>query len=316
MMKMVLAKEVMTCDPTPRRSVPTFRLLNNQDHDLFEHFLKSHMATSMFMRSNARRSGLKFKPNQDYSASYWGAFDQDQLKGVLSVNWNGNLMIQVPDEARLKKFFYFVQSHTPSNTFIKGILGPDLQAQQILTYLNPLPENLMLSRLEICYHLTLKNMIYPPRLNDGTWRCRLANRQDLDVLIPWQIAYDVEALQIDSRQTDTSDIVQKELTKRIARAEIFVLEDRGQCVARADYNATLPDIHQIGGVWTPPEFRNRGYARAVVAGACQVAHHHGVEFATLFTNNPAAMRAYESLGFCQVDHYHITLFKNPVCLVS
>lgn len=292
-----------------------FRLLKNQDYDIFEDFLKNYVATSMFMRSNARRAGLEFKPNQDYSADYWGAFEDDQLKGILVLNWNGNLFIQAPDDKILSKLFHFFQQTATSNYLIKGVLGPDHQARQILAWLKPLPDNLLFSVAEVSYNLILKNMTLPPQLLDGTWTCRLATLQDLTVLTPWMVDYGIETLNAAPNKPDAYDIAQEELSKKIDLGEIFVLEDKGRCVAKADYNATLPYIYQIGGVWTPPEFRGRGYARAAVGGALRAAREKGVEMGTLFTKNPTAVRAYESLGFRQIDHYHITLFKEPICLI-
>ena len=66
---------------------------------------------------------------------------------------------------------------------------------------------------------------------------------------------------------------------------------------------------QIGGVWTPPEFRGRGYARGVVAGSLVVARKHGVQRAVLFADpaNDTARRAYLYLGFRIVGDYGLVL---------
>ena len=72
---------------------------------------------------------------------------------------------------------------------------------------------------------------------------------------------------------------------------------------RAD--SQVRDNVQIGGVWTPPELRGRGYARRVVAGALRVAEGEGVRRAVLFTENPAARRSYEALGFRQVGEFGV-----------
>nr|WP_274517504.1 GNAT family N-acetyltransferase [Fortiea contorta] len=63
--------------------------------------------------------------------------------------------------------------------------------------------------------------------------------------------------------------------------------------------ARLPDIVQIGGVWTPPALRGKGYAKSVVAGSLLAAKTQGVERAILFTNrqNSAAQAAYRGIGF-------------------
>ena len=67
---------------------------------------------------------------------------------------------------------------------------------------------------------------------------------------------------------------------------------------------------QIGGVWTAPALRGRGYARCAVAGSLQTARERGVLHAVLFTGetNPAAQAAYVAIGFRPVGDYAILLF--------
>ncbi len=78
-----------------------------------------------------------------------------------------------------------------------------------------------------------------------------------------------------------------------------MLERGGEPVAYAAYNAALPTCVQIGGVWTPPLLRSRGYARAAVAGALLAARERGVPRSVLFTeeDNHPAKAAYRALGY-------------------
>jgi predicted GNAT family acetyltransferase len=90
-----------------------------------------------------------------------------------------------------------------------------------------------------------------------------------------------------------------------------VLDLSGVPVAYAAFNAMLPDTVQLGGVWTPPEFRSHGYGRSVVAGALLAAREAGAGRAVLFTNsdNHAAQSAYRSLGFARVGDYGLVIFR-------
>lgn len=68
---------------------------------------------------------------------------------------------------------------------------------------------------------------------------------------------------------------------------------------------------QIGGVWTPPEGRSRGYGRCVVAGALQMAISDGVDRSILFTepDNVGARRAYRAIGFRPIGTYGVVFFR-------
>lgn len=287
------------------------RKLSNEDFQAFDDFLKNYTETSMFMRSNARRAGLVFEKGKDYSAEYMGTFINDKIVGVLALNWNGNLMIQSPNKDILFQLLGFAAQTNPLFT-IRGILGPDDQARQILEWLHVDEKNLLMSAEEISYSLNIDKMAVPKNLSEGLWQCRLAVPADLPILGPWRVEYDKEALNLNP--PDALSLAENETLHKIALGEIFVLEVQGKLVSRADYNATLPEVYQIGGVWTPPDLRGRGYARAATAGAILAAKSNGVKKAVLFTNNTIAIKCYESLGFTAVSKYHLSFLKEAIVL--
>ncbi len=98
-----------------------------------------------------------------------------------------------------------------------------------------------------------------------------------------------------------------ELALVYERDSNWVLEDGG-LVSYSAFNARLPDIVQIGGVWTPPELRGRGYGRAVVAGSLLDVRALGVRRAVLFAEREDAKRAYAGIGFRVVGEYGLVLF--------
>jgi predicted GNAT family acetyltransferase len=92
-----------------------------------------------------------------------------------------------------------------------------------------------------------------------------------------------------------------------------VLEVDGAPVAYRQFNATLPEVVQVGGVWTPPSLRSRGYARAVVAGSLLAARAEGARRGVLFTGeeNVAAQRAYAAIGFRRVGDWGLLFLARP-----
>jgi predicted GNAT family acetyltransferase len=78
------------------------------------------------------------------------------------------------------------------------------------------------------------------------------------------------------------------------------------------FTARVPECVQLGGVWTAPSDRSRGYARSVVAFALLSAQREGVKRSVLFTDrgNHPARRAYEALGYRQVGRYGLVLFSD------
>ena len=72
--------------------------------------------------------------------------------------------------------------------------------------------------------------------------------------------------------------------------------------------ATRPQIKGIcvGGVYTPPVFRRRGYARALVAEVSKELLVRGYELTNLFTDlsNPTSNKIYQEVGYKPVADYH------------
>jgi predicted GNAT family acetyltransferase len=89
----------------------------------------------------------------------------------------------------------------------------------------------------------------------------------------------------------------------------WVLVEDGRPVAYSIFNAELEDMVQIGGVWTPPELRGRGYGGGVVAGSLVHARSRGVTRAVLFAERADAKRAYRRIGFRSVGEYGLLLFR-------
>jgi predicted GNAT family acetyltransferase len=98
------------------------------------------------------------------------------------------------------------------------------------------------------------------------------------------------------------------------RGWTWLLEDRGQPVATSSFNTAIAEAVQIGGVWTPPELRRRGYGRAVVAASLGSARAGGATAAILFTgvDNLPAQRAYQALGFSRIGDYRLLLLRQGI----
>lgn len=72
-------------------------------------------------------------------------------------------------------------------------------------------------------------------------------------------------------------------------------------------NAVRPQIKGIciSGVYTPPEFRRKGYARALVAEVSKEMLSRGFELTNLFTDlaNPTSNKIYQEVGYEAVCDY-------------
>lgn len=90
-------------------------------------------------------------------------------------------------------------------------------------------------------------------------------------------------------------------------ATFLVAERDGAIVSSALTNAETSDLAMIGGVWTPPEHRGQGLARATVSALCQHLLNAG-KTPVLYWDNPAAGKVYRTLGFRQIGTWRAVRF--------
>ena len=141
----------------------------------------------------------------------------------------------------------------------------------------------------------------------GRVSCRPPLPSEYSTLYAWRIGYELETLGRSDDATLRANAAGW-MDGYIADRAVWVAVADGQPVSMSMFNARLPDIVQVGGVYTPPEARGHGYARAVVAHSMLLAQQDGAERAVLFTSNPSAVRSYEAVGFRRTGTYGLVLF--------
>ena len=278
----------------------TIRLLGPGDETRLEAFLAAHADSSLFLRANLHRGGLADQ-GREFQGTYAAALEGGRITGVAAHYWNGVLIFQAPVAAvRLAHAAAAVTGRS-----IIGLVGPWTQVDEVRTGLGR-DRSVSTSSREALFALPLANLIVPAALAVGRVACRLATPRDLDLVTSWRIASEMEL----SGAQDTSQLRAEEARGAemlVTCGDAFLLEAGGRVVSLCTHNARISDMVQIGSVWTPPELRGRGHARAVVAGAVVAA---GARRAVLFTGegNIPAQQAYRALGFERVGNYGVVRF--------
>jgi RimJ/RimL family protein N-acetyltransferase len=281
------------------------RVLLDADADAMRAFLAPRAATSMFLLSNSLAAGL-VDHGQLLQATYVGAFDAGELVGVAAHCWNGMLLVQAPPELIAPSVVHELAraAVARSSRAVTGFSGPADQVAVIRgAFALPPPA---VDEVEQLYELALTDLRVPDALARGDVRCRRPTADERSQVVAWRHAYHLESL----AATDGDELVARvvrETDGAIARQQLWVLESAGGIVATTAFNARIPSTAQVGGVYTPPEHRGRGFARCAVAGSLIDARSDGNERAILFTPNAAAARAYEAIGFRRIGEYALVM---------
>ncbi len=285
------------------------RPLTPADQPAAESFLLRHLATSMFLVNNLRASGIV-----DGGAAYQGAYvaefsDAGEIIGMAAHYWNGNLMVQSTTNAGVLARAALTHSGRP----LRGIVGDGGQCASVIASLSLDVTTFQMNEAEGLFHVPSAQLVIPPLAA----HVRRAEARDRETLVQFDTEYELEALG-ETDPTHARSAAERSTNQRLREARLFVLEIDGLIVASSAFNARVDHVAQIGGVWTPPALRGRGYARACVAGALVLARDEGVTEAILFTgdNNAPARKAYAAIGFNAIGTFYIGIIGRDVWVKS
>lgn len=281
------------------------KILKAGDEAVLEAFLLPRIDSSMFLLGNMRIAGF-IDAGEPYQGTYAAAYENGEIVAVVAHFWNGILIFQAPDH--LEVLLSGVVK--ASGRSIKGLIGPTVQVDNAKVFLGLGKDDYQVHESEKLYGLSLDALIEPEMLSKGIVNGRLANLSDVELLTRWRVAYSIETL----GETDSPELwqhCQDSVERAIKGNNIWVLEENGRFVSTTAFNTAIKEAVQVGGVWTPPQFRSHGYARAAVAASLRDARADGVPKAILFTgeDNIAAQKAYEALGFRHIGDYCITILR-------
>jgi RimJ/RimL family protein N-acetyltransferase len=272
------------------------RVLRTGDEGELERFLAPLVDSSMFLLANARKGGLTDR-GQPFQATYAAAFEDGRIVGVAACSWLGSMAIQAPRELP----GVVREAVRASGRQVTAMIGPYEQAVAACAAIGRSPFAL---ERELLFAVDLDALQVPQALRSGELICRAPRRDELDLLADWRARFIVETnVEREGPDLRSRARVTKELL--FADGSVFVLESDGEILSMAGFNARIAEAAQIGGVYTPPELRSRGYARCAVAGALLAARASGCRRGILFTaeSNRAAQRSYQAIGFQPIGDY-------------
>ena len=262
-------------------------------------FLLGHVDGAMFPLSNLRNHGLAladFASDHLHAMRVW--IMGPGLRGIIGVTRQGMVMLMLPGGGDLAGLGAALQGMT-----LMGAVGPATHVRHVLGVLGLARRPTVLNNDEPGFTLDLTMLRVPAHPEAKL----IAPGQDERArLVAFRTAYQVEVLGTDASKAAARAEV--DIDGYLAQDSHRLLQVDGQPVAMTGFNATLPEIVQIGGVYTPLALRNRGYARLAVALHLQEVRRKGVTRAVLFAANAAAARAYQAIGFQPAAPVGLVLF--------
>ncbi len=274
------------------------------DEAALDRFLAQHCETSMFLRGNLATCGLG--PSDHPNATQYHMWKRDgAIAAVFGRTRKGYAMCQMPDLCKEAAVAWAQALHGVS---LAGITGHADQVPIAVQALGLEAGPWKVAADDPLYSLDLDALDVA---SDPAQVVRPADAADRAVLETWFTQYELDA----GLSPEISDGVKHRAIQSTQDAingdRVRILEQDGMPVAMTAFNACLPDIVQVGGVFVDRAHRGQGFAGQIVAVHLQEAQMAGVTRAVLFAANPTAARAYEGIGFRRIGSYRINLLDTP-----
>ncbi|HZR43010.1 MAG TPA: GNAT family N-acetyltransferase [Ktedonobacteraceae bacterium] len=198
-----------------------------------------------------------------------------------------------------------IENLRENNWPVPGALGPASVAEKFAVLWGKLSGQAY--RAGIRERLFELDSVIPPQPAPGV--LRVATEDDLELVTNWLVAFVQEALPENAaEQAET----RKTAPTRVANRDIYLWElPEGTIVSLAAKTRPVVHVISVGPVYTPPEYRGKGYASNCVAALSQLLLESGWQHCSLFTDlaNPTSNSIYQKIGYRPVCDFNEFIFE-------
>jgi hypothetical protein len=176
----------------------TLRLLTAGDGESLDTFLSPRSAEAYYIRSNARIGGFidegKFR-----QAEYLGAFYDNHLVGVITYSWLNTILVYADDPdclpALSRRLIPLLRTRQGA---VEAILGLHSHVDIVIGGLG-IPSDAVLDREpDGLFRLAIERLRLPDLLQHPGFGVRRATPKDLELVISWCVAFNIEAMALAS----------------------------------------------------------------------------------------------------------------------
>lgn len=188
---------------------------------------------------------------------------------------------------------------TLKNKYLPGVIGLKSEA----TTFARTWQSLTGKNFELTFAMCVHQLQTVKSVSKAPGKLRLATQSDRNLLRKWIEAFEAEALGDSEPKSDSQVWFEKNLQQK----SLYVWQDKVP-VSMTPFGGATPNGVKVNAVYTPPEYRGRGYATSCVASLSKKLLNQGYKYCFLFTDlaNPTPNYIYRKIGYqpvCEIFNY-------------
>ena len=284
-------------------SKPTTELVIDNSLQSCINFLEKRKETCLFLLGNLSEHGFNLNTHPN-SGNYRLLKRNNEIVGVFSMTRRGNLLIQTDNMDNYSHEIYEVISIDKIQ--IKGIIGPWKDCILFKIYYETVDDNFKANLIskEWLYSLPLNTLENKNIVLKNNLSVQFLTQKNFEQWDELNHEYLKETDLLD--EEITSEERKRSFKEQVKRKNWWGVFLDKELVSIGAYNIKYKNIGQIGGVFTPPEKRRKGYSKLCMKQLIIDSRAvHQLNTLILFTNenNIAAQSLYKSLGFKQIGYF-------------
>lgn len=276
---------------------PTVRVLDDRDAPAVLDILKSDPVANVFVQSRVEAVGLQ---PWRLGAEMWGHQSEGRLVGLCYAG--ANLVPVAGDDTAIRAFG---ERARRQGRRCSSIVGAAHLVEPLWRLLEPAwgPAR----DVRPCQPLMVADAS-PPVEPDPL--VRQVRPDEIDLLLPASIAMFTEEVGVSPIAGDGGSLYRARVSELVHLGRSFARIDEGRVVFKAEVGAATSTACQIQGVWVDPALRGQGLSVGGMAAVVVACRDAIAPVVSLYVNdfNQPARRAYERVGFRDVDVFMSVLF--------
>lgn len=245
--------------------------------------------------------GLIQKDSSSYKDPHFYRVSGTKLETAAVMTPPYNLMVTSQSGRGIKELAEFLNDQ---RVRIPGVVGLNLNAEAFAKYWG----KLMQVKAEPRMKLRMFELEEVRDFGIASGEMRQAIPSDLDTVKAWYTDFCKEA----NLPAAHVQGAQKMGERKLNEGNVYLWIDGNQTVCLAGFAGSSPNTTRIGPVYTPKEFRKKGYGKSLVAQMSQKILAGGKKYACLSTDlsNPTSNKIYQEIGYRPVGDYQEIEFLN------
>lgn len=229
--------------------------LTEDDRNEVLSFLSERPIHTVCLVGFIRDNGLVSEHNR---GTFYGCRNSEgRLEGVALIGHA--TLIEARTPRAMQEFSLVAQGF--QNTHM--ILGETDQVKQFWNYYADEGQDMRLACREMLFEVR-----QAMQLREAVNGLRRATLNDLDQIAPVQAGMAESESGVNPLETDPEGFPAR-CARRIEMGRVWILEENGTLIFKADVQADTPDVIYLEGVWVNPAERSKGFGRKCMRQLCQ-----------------------------------------------